>query len=1586
MNDQEKIQALVFRCLDETPDSPVTAGELEELEALIRESPENEAFYLELLEQESLLRGERQDLNVAQATLQRIQQGLDKRLQNGVIKGVQKKSVGKKRKRRFITIASSAAALLLLAAGVYWLYLFGTDASAQQAYLYGQKYVTPGQTAFYRIFVENGRTGRPIPSAGISSVLVDSRNNIQWSLDTRADSQGMAHLSVAPESGFPEGAYSLRTTITSPQGRCIIRKRIASRNNDHIKLVTDKPIYQPGQTIHLKALVRDMATQKPREGKKLNLIIRNPAGLMIYQKPLTTSRFGIAAASCPLAGLIKEGTYTISCLHKNRTIAGFPIKIQTYKLPVMQVTLTTGQSSYLRGQSVTGRVSARYFFKKPVTGGKVQLSIVSSSDPDDAITFTEKILDDHGEHHFALTLPEYLPFVAPRTSKVSAVLQAIITDTAGHKEQASMPLLITRSPHKPSSEVDQKESLFVLSTNHDVYQSGGAVNLEVSAPESIHRIWVDIIQRNRTYLMTSMPLTRGKGRIQFNLPPRLAGTAGIHAYQVTPEDRIIGGKASIFIEKEDDIDVATRFDRDSYKPGETATLQLSVTRKGEPIQTALGVSMVDQAVSAVMDSFSSMGNTRLNEISLAGAPVLKRSKTWPEKQAVLAWKRQHALEQFKTALTILPALAFAIFLAWVILAINPVWIAQTQGHRPLASNEESTGTLYPVMLLCFLLWIAWFFLLLFIEHIPFEALTIASLFFCTAIFFTELEVKLHRDRFDAVTLKWFRLLPLILLAQTLCLIYMNYSNPLDWHLPLHDKLNKLRVGLTIFIISTSLYLIGVIFELLFSRYLSGKRFRAAFMVKLGFAFILLTLAAGFLTPTVMSGGGGGGGGSEETGPFYPSNRIIQADYTSTHSGRTTTPKKPVHIRRFFPETLLWHPELITDHEGKATVEVPLADSITTWDLAVDGITQQGFSGKSETPLTVFQDFFVDIDVPAQLTQNDRIAVPIRLHNYLDETQTVQVAIVPAAWFRCLEAPQQTLNIPPDKVLACHFPIEVLKPGRHALTVMASGSRLSDAIERPVSVRPDGHEVIRIVNGRLTRAHSETVIIPDTAIDDASRFTIKLYPGMLGKVAEGLENIFRMPHGCFEQSSSITYPNMLTLQYLKATGQVKPAMEEKARRYIQEGYQRLLSFETETGGFDWFGRSPGKIVLTAYALMQLADMSRLQPIDQRVLARTRRWLLNQQWIQGDWRPDTKDMTRGGSLATTAYIAWALLLTIDNPEEYHVQNGLNFIINRVGKTDDPYTLAMCANALNAANNPAVRTVCDKLASMIRTDQDTAYWSSASRGVTLTSGRALSIETTALITHAFLQHDYRRDITGRTLAWLTRNMDRRGTWYNTQTTVQVLRALLAGGAQYSTGVTKETPLAIALNGETIKTLMLKPEENELYHVFHIEDGINKGANIVTLSCPEKTGIAYQLIAAHYEPDPAPPTSGVKQLSITSLCKKTTLKKGDIMPCQVSVCYKGPGAGDMPIIDLQLPPGFQAMAGDFDRLVEKRLIERYTLSDHQVILYIRQLPDNQPLELNYRLIPKTAAQVKMPAAKAYLYYEPEVCGLSQPVDIIVQ
>ena len=152
---------------------------------------------------------------------------------------------------------------------------------------------------------------------------------------------------------------------------------------------------------------------------------------------------------------------------------------------------------------------------------------------------------------------------------------------------------------------------------------------------------------------------------------------------------------------------------------------------------------------------------------------------------------------------------------------------------------------------------------------------------------------------------------------------------------------------------------------------------------------------------------------------------------------------------------MWVPELKTDTSGFASLDVPMADSITTWRVTALASTQDGKLGFSNAALRVFQDFFVDIDLPVALTQNDEVAIPIAVYNYLPDPQNVRLEVKQDAWFELQDQPEKTLQIAANDIDVVYFRIKVKQFGEQAFQVTAWGDKMSDAIKRSVAVVPDG---------------------------------------------------------------------------------------------------------------------------------------------------------------------------------------------------------------------------------------------------------------------------------------------------------------------------------------------------------------------------------------------------------------------------------------------------------------------------------------------------------------------------------------------------
>jgi hypothetical protein len=222
----------------------------------------------------------------------------------------------------------------------------------------------------------------------------------------------------------------------------------------------------------------------------------------------------------------------------------------------------------------------------------------------------------------------------------------------------------------------------------------------------------------------------------------------------------------------------------------------------------------------------------------------------------------------------------------------------------------------------------------------------------------------------------------------------------------------------------------------------------------------------------------------------------------------------MRIREYFPETLLWQPALITDDKGVCTMPVQFADSITTWRLTASASARTGLLGGVSAPLRVFQDFFVDLDLPVSLTQNDEVAFPVAVHNYMKTPQTVRIDLQKEAWFELLdsEGPSRTLSIQPNEVTSIKFRIKATKIGYQPLTVKAFGSKMSDAVKRAVEVVPDGSRVEQVFADRLSSKVKQQIIIPENCVPYASKLLVKVYPGVMSQVLEGAEGMIRLPGG------------------------------------------------------------------------------------------------------------------------------------------------------------------------------------------------------------------------------------------------------------------------------------------------------------------------------------------------------------------------------------------------------------------------------------------------------------------------------------------
>src|SRR6185503_19643816 len=132
-------------------------------------------------------------------------------------------------------------------------------------------------------------------------------------------------------------------------------------------------------------------------------------------------------------------------------------------------------------------------------------------------------------------------------------------------------------------------------------------------------------------------------------------------------------------------------------------------------------------------------------------------------------------------------------------------------------------------------------------------------------------------------------------------------------------------------------------------------------------------------------------------------------------------------------------------------------------------------------------------------------------------------------------------------------------------------------------------------------------------------------------------------GCFEQTSATNYPNIMVMQYLESNEAADPNIVADASGKLNRGYKLLTGYESPQKGYEWFGQNPGHEALTAYGLMEFADMAQVYDVDHQMVERTAAWLMTRRDGKGGYQRNSRALDsfgRASAATTDAYITWAL----------------------------------------------------------------------------------------------------------------------------------------------------------------------------------------------------------------------------------------------------------------------------------------------------------------------------------------------------------
>ncbi|XP_011302420.1 CD109 antigen isoform X2 [Fopius arisanus] len=717
------------------------------------------------------------------------------------------------------------------------------------------------------------------------------------------------------------------------------------------------------------------------------------------------------------------------------------------------------------------------------------------------------------------------------------------------------------------------------------------------------------------------------------------------------------------------------------------------------------------------------------------------------------------------------------------------------------------------------------------------------------------------------------------------------------------------------------------------------------------------------------------------------------------AGAIPTANKP-KVRKNFPETWLWQ-TIETGLKGETVLRKSVPDSITSWVITAFSVDSTYGLGLIEAPrkLKVFKPFFISVDLPYSVMRGEIVAIPIVVFNYMDRDITADVTVEHSGQFEFAEVSNEVhdngpklelyrtkrVDVKANSGAGVSFMVIPRELGYIPLKATATSKIAGDSVEHKLLVKAEGETQyrnravfldLRTVSSLTTNI---TVDIPKNIVPGSEHIEISAVGDILGPSIPNLESLIKLPFGCGEQNMLNLVPNIVILNYLKNTNQLTQAIQGKAMRYLEVGYQQELTYRHKDGSFSAFGESDesGSTWLTAFVAKSFKQASEYITVEDRIINEALLWLSEVQASNGSFpevgRVSHKDMQGGASkgLALTAYTLTAFLENPEAQSKYRntINKGVDYIVRNMEGLDDLYALSICVYVLNLAKHPYEDAAFGRLEFKATTKEDMKWWNKTvdkdDKNPWFNAlPRSVDVEMTSYTLMTYLRRNLVSDAIP-VMKWLVKQRNPEGGFSSTQDTVVGIYALSKLAERL---LTKENNIAITINYEGGgRSTMNINGANAMILQKHLLPRKTRVVNITASG----TGFAVIQVSTQFN------------LNVTGAWPLFTLdpqvdKNSNENHLQLSICSgfvptKESNESNMAVMEVSLPSGFTVDRDSLPSLEVSQNVKRVETrnGDTMVVLYFDKMVRKEycPTVSAFRTH-KVAKQKPVPVS-IYDYYD---------------
>ena len=365
--------------------------------------------------------------------------------------------------------------------------------------------------------------------------------------------------------------------------------------------------------------------------------------------------------------------------------------------------------------------------------------------------------------------------------------------------------------------------------------------------------------------------------------------------------------------------------------------------------------------------------------------------------------------------------------------------------------------------------------------------------------------------------------------------------------------------------------------------------------------------------------------------------------------------KKIHIRKDFADTAFWQGAVRTNKKGEAYLNFTAPENLTSWQVKAWAVSDKVQTGEGTAEFVTAKDFVVRPLLPRFLVEGDKcyIGAIIQDHSKKEKEAIVELQLA-GDNLRFLEKSlKKKVLINKAGKAEVYYLVKAIKAGETKIIFKASTAVDSDAVALDLPVTVYGAEKMISYTGSIDKESESSIInlnIPAKIRKDSLRLTLNLSPSIAGAVIDAIPYLAEYSYGCTEQTLNRFVPAVVTVATLKKLNVDMSSLAERRnnlnpqqigsvnsrreglRKYykcnplysvnelnlmIEKGLKRLKDMQLVSGGWGWFygDKTKASIHLTAIIIEGLAKAkSAGVKIPDKMLQKAQQWLNNKLYLK------------------------------------------------------------------------------------------------------------------------------------------------------------------------------------------------------------------------------------------------------------------------------------------------------------------------------------------------------------------------------------